>query len=66
MAMKGSVAASRQHLAHPSIHHDRLLSFLVKLGSGEAGLEPVQVDMFNFLRSVSNTQANIERAIKGH
>ena len=63
--MKGRVGASRQHLAHPSIPNDRLLKFLVRLGSDDAGLEPLQVDMFNFLKLVSNTEENIARTIKG-
>ncbi|KAM6502623.1 hypothetical protein JOM56_002600 [Amanita muscaria] len=64
ISKKGSVAASRRHLAHPSISNDRLLEFLVRLGLGDAGLEPLQVDMFNFLKLVSNTEENIARAMK--
>ena len=65
MFMKGSVSASQWHLAHPSIPNDRLLKFLATLGSSDADLEPLEVDMFNFLKLVSNTQENITRAIKG-
>jgi hypothetical protein len=64
MSMKGSVAASRRHLAHPSIPNERLLKFLARLGSGNAGLDPLEVEMFNFLKLVSNTEENIMRAIK--
>jgi hypothetical protein len=65
MFMKGSVASSRRHLAHPSIPNDGLLKFLARLGSSDADLEPLQVDMFDFLKLFSNTDKNIACAIKG-
>ena len=64
-SMKGSVAASRLHLAHPSISNERLLKFLARLGSDNTGLDPLEVEMFDFLKSVSNTEENIMCAIKG-
>jgi hypothetical protein len=65
VAMKGSVAVDRRHLAHPDIPDHRLLEFLSRLGSDEEGLEPSEVTLFEFLKSTSNTVENIARAARG-
>jgi hypothetical protein len=63
--MKADMAESRRKLTHPFIPEDRLLKFLTELGSGEPGLEPIEIEMFDYLESRSNHPQNIERAIKG-
>jgi hypothetical protein len=65
MMMKGDVADSRQKLTHPFIPEDRLFEFLSKLGSGHADLEPIEVDLFEYLKSMSNNPENIQRAARG-
>lgn len=62
---KGDVAESRRNLAHPLIPEDMLSSFLSELGSGNEGLEPIEIEMFRYLALRSNAPENVERAIKG-
>ena len=62
---KGDVAESRRNLAHPLISEDRLGNFLSELGSGDEGLEPIEIELFRYLASRSNAPENIEHAIRG-
>jgi hypothetical protein len=64
LGMKANVAESWQKLAHPSIPDNRLLRFLSELGSGNAGLEPIEVEMFSYLESRSTHPQNIEWAVR--
>jgi hypothetical protein len=65
MMMKAAAAESQRRLAHPDIPDDSLLRFLSELGSGDAGLDPIEIEMFKYLESRSNHPQNIALAVKG-
>lgn len=58
VAMKGSAPGVGRRdlaLAHPD---DSIREFLSRLGSDAEGLEPCEVALFEYLRSMSNTAEN--------
>lgn len=65
LAMNGNVADSRRKLAHPFIPRDKLSEFLSKLGSDYPDLEPIEVNLFEYLKSMSNNPKSIEHAASG-
>jgi len=61
---KRDVITERTNLAHPTISQECLEEFLNHLGANSQNLEPLEVALFNHLKSTSNTPENVQRAAR--
>lgn len=61
---KSSVSTNRKRVAHPVIDKEELEIFLQQLGDGTPDLDPLEIVMFNHLKTTSNSKHNIERAAR--
>jgi hypothetical protein len=62
---KKEVSERRKVLAHLVIPDALVNKFLEGLGDGRPGLHPLEIAVFNFLRTTTNTEANIREARNG-
>src|ERR1700692_731577 len=60
---KQAVSDERRKLAHPTISQEYLDGFLDDLGANSLPLSDLELRLFHYLRTMSNTPANIRGAI---
>ena len=60
--LKQYVSEERAKLAHPTISQEYLDQFLDNLGANALPLSDLELQLFHYLRMVSNTPANIQGA----
>jgi len=65
MMSRSSVSTDRKRLAHPEISQERLEFFLQSLGSGAQDQDPLDVALFEHLKTTSISKENVERAAQG-